>query len=394
MLSDYYEVLGVPRDATAEQVKKAYRKLAMKYHPDVADDPASAEKFKEIGEAYAVLSDDKKRQMYDLGGDPMRGGGGFGPGGFGGFGPGGAAGFDVGGLFDAMFGAQGSRGPRSRVRKGQDALVRLNLTLAEAAFGTTKPIRVDTAVICPTCTGKGAADGTEPVTCGTCHGAGDVQTVQRSFLGDIRTVQPCPTCRGYGTTIPHPCGECSGEGRVRSTRTINVKIPAGVSTGNRVHLDSQGEVGPGGGPSGDLYVELSVSNHDVFKRDGDNLEMVARLPMTAAALGTEVWIDTLEAYVEGTVEEESRVRLEVPAGTQSGTRLVVTGRGVPRLRGAGRGDLGVTLLVQTPQSLDETQRDLLRKLAEARGETRPEATVSRGATNKGFFSRLKDAFAD
>ena len=170
MLSDYYEVLGVPRDATAEQVKKAYRKLAMKYHPDVADDPASAEKFKEIGEAYPVLSVDKKREMYDLGGDPMRGGGGFGPGGFGGFGPGGAAGFDVGGLFDAMFGAQGSRGPRSRVRKGQDALVRLNLTLAEGAFGTTKPIRVDTAAICPTCTGKGAADGTEPVTCTPCHG--------------------------------------------------------------------------------------------------------------------------------------------------------------------------------------------------------------------------------
>ena len=393
-MSDYYEVLGVPRDATGDQIKKAYRKLAMKYHPDVADDPASADKFKEIGEAYAVLSDDKKRQMYDLGGNPMRGGaGGFGPGGFGGF-PGGAQGFDVGGLFDAMFGAQGSRGPRSRVRKGQDALVRLNLTLSEAAFGVTKPIRVDTAVICPTCSGRGAADGTEPVTCTTCHGAGDVQTVQRSFLGDIRTVQPCPTCRGYGTVIEHPCGECSGEGRVRSTRTINVKIPAGVSTGNRVHLDSQGEVGPGGGPSGDLYVELSVSPHDVFKRDGDNLEMVARLPMTAAALGTEVWIETLEADLEGNLPEESRVKLDVPAGTQSGTRLVIAGRGVPRLRGTGRGDLGVTLLVQTPQSLDDSQRELLRKLAEARGETRPEATVSRGQSHRGFFSKLKDAFTE
>ncbi|MFP5415690.1 MAG: molecular chaperone DnaJ [Actinomycetes bacterium] len=391
-MSDYYETLGVARDATADQIKKAYRKLAMKYHPDVADDPASAEKFKQIGEAYAVLSDDKKRQMYDLGGDPMRAGGGPGMGGFG-F-PGGAAGFDVGGLFDAMFGAQGARGPRSRVRKGQDALVRLNLTLSEAAFGTTKPIRVDTAVLCPSCNGRGAAEGNEPVTCSTCHGAGDVQTVQRSFLGDIRTVQPCPTCRGYGTVIPHPCGECSGEGRVRSHRTINVKIPAGVSTGNRVHLDAQGEVGPGGGPAGDLYVELSVSPHEVFRRDGDNLEMVAKLPMTAAALGTEVWLDTLEADVEGSAPEETRVRLEVPPGTQSGTRLVVPGRGVPRLRGAGRGDLGVTLLVQTPQSLDENQRHLLRQLAEARGEGRPEAAVDRGHHNKGFFSRLKDAFAD
>ncbi len=388
-MSDYYEVLGVSRDASGDEIKRAYRKLAMKYHPDVADDATSAEKFKEIGEAYSVLSDAKKRQMYDLGGNPMGGAGGMGGYGF----PGGAQGFDVGGLFDAMFGAQSSRGPRSRVRKGQDALVRLNLSLAEAAFGVTKPIRVDTAVVCPTCAGKGAADGTEPVTCSTCHGSGDVQTVQRSFLGDIRTVQPCPTCRGYGTVIEHPCGECSGEGRVRSSRTINVKIPAGVSTGNRVHLDSQGEVGPGGGPAGDLYVELSVSPHEVFKRDGDNLEMVAKLPMTAAALGTEVWIETLEADVDGTAPEDAKVKVEVPAGTQSGARLVVPGRGVPRLRGAGRGDLGVTLLVQTPTGLDDAQRDLLRKLAEERDETRPEASVAR-AGGKGFFGRLKDAFAD
>ena len=388
-MSDYYEVLGVPRDASSEQIKKAYRKLAMKYHPDVADDADSADKFKQIGEAYAVLSDPQKRQMYDLGGDPMRAGGGAG--GMGGFGfPGGASGFDMGGLFDAMFGAQGQRGPRSRVRRGQDALVRLNLSLAEAAFGVTKPVRVETAVVCPSCAGKGAADGAEPQTCSTCHGQGDVQTVQRSFLGDIRTVSPCPNCRGYGTVIPNPCGECSGEGRVRNTRTINVKIPAGVSTGNRVHLDSHGEVGPGGGPAGDLYVELTVSNHEVFKRDGDNLEMVARLPMTAAALGTDVWVDTLEAEVEGTTADEARVKVSVPAGTQSGTRLVVTGRGVPRLRGSGRGDLGVTLLVQTPTSLDDTQRDLLRQLATARGESRPAATVDRG--HKGFFSRLKDAF--
>lgn len=388
-MSDYYETLGVSRDASGDEIKRAYRKLAMKYHPDVADDASSAEKFKEIGEAYSVLSDAKKRQMYDLGGNPMGGAGGMGGYGF----PGGAQGFDVGGLFDAMFGAQSSRGPRSRVRKGQDALVRLNLSLAEAAFGVTKPIRVDTAVVCPTCAGKGAADGTEPVTCSTCHGSGDVQTVQRSFLGDIRTVQPCPTCRGYGTVIEHPCGECSGEGRVRSSRTINVKIPAGVSTGNRVHLDSQGEVGPGGGPAGDLYVELSVSPHEVFKRDGDNLEMVAKLPMTAAALGTEVWIETLEADVDGTAPEDAKVKVEVPAGTQSGARLVVPGRGVPRLRGAGRGDLGVTLLVQTPTGLDDAQRDLLRKLAEERDETRPEASVAR-AGGKGFFGRLKDAFAD
>ena len=385
-MSDYYEVLGVSRDATPEQIKKAYRKLAMQYHPDVADDPGSAEKFKEIGEAYAVLSDPQKRAMFDRGGSPFGGMGGPG----GGFGFNGAAGFDVGNLFDAMFGAQSSRGPRSRVRKGQDALVRLSLTLAEAAFGATKPIKVDTAVVCPTCQGRGAAQGQEPVTCTTCHGQGDVQTVQRSFLGDIRTVQPCPTCRGYGTIIAHPCGECSGEGRVRSHRTINVKIPAGVSTGNRVHLDSQGEVGPGGGPAGDLYVELSVLAHDVFRRDGDNLELVAKLPMTAAALGTDLTFDTLEAEVEGTASGDKTFTLTVPAGTQSGTRIAVPGRGVPRLRGAGRGDLGVTLLVQTPTSLDETQRDLLRRLATERGETHAQAQVDRA--HKGVFSRFKDAF--
>ena len=384
MSTDYYEVLGVPRDASSEQIKKAYRKLAMKYHPDVADDPGSAERFKEIGEAYAVLSDPQKRSMYDRGGDPMGGG-------MGGFGfPGGAAGFDVGNLFDAMFGTQGSRGPRSRVRRGQDALVRLTLTLADAAFGVTHPIKVDTAVVCPACQGKGAAEGHEPVTCSTCHGNGDVTTVQRSFLGDIRTVQPCPACRGYGSVIPHPCGECSGEGRVRSHRTINVKIPPGVSSGNRVHLDSQGEVGPGGGPAGDLYVELTVLPHDVFKRNGDDLEMVVKLPMTAAALGTGVWVDTLEAERDGTSPDDARVDVQVPAGTQSGTRLTVPGRGVPRLRGAGRGDLGITLLVQTPTQLDEEQRDLLRRLAELRDETRPSGSVDR--THKGVFSRIKDAF--
>ncbi len=388
MSADYYELLGVSRDASADEIKKAYRKLAMKYHPDVSEAPDAAEKFKQINEAYEVLHDPQKKSVYDRGGDPM----GSGMGGMGGFGfPGGAQGFDMGDLFGAMFGQAASRGPRSRVRRGQDALVRAQLSLAEAAFGITKPLTVDTAVVCPSCSGSGSADGSQPVQCSTCHGQGDVTTVQRSFLGDIRTVQPCPNCRGFGTIIQHPCGECSGEGRVRSTRTINVKIPAGVSTGNRVHLDSQGEVGPGGGPAGDLYVEITVTPHDVFKRDGDNLEMVVRLPMTAAALGTDVDLATLEAEKEGTLADDAHVRLNVPAGTQSGTRLVVAGQGVPRLRGGGRGDLGVTLLVQTPKSLDDAQRDLLRQLAELRGETRPHATVDR-SHRKGVFDRIKDAF--
>jgi len=384
--ADYYEVLGVPRDASPEQIKKAYRKLAMKYHPDVADTPDAAEKFKEIGEAYEVLHDPNKRAMYDRGGDPL--GGGFGGGGFG-F-PGGA-GFDFTNLVDAMFGAQTARGPRSRVRRGQDALVRLNLTLAEAAFGITKPLRVDTAVICPQCNGSGAHQGSEPVTCGTCHGRGDITQVQRSFLGDIRTTQPCPTCRGYGTVIPHPCGECSGEGRIRSHRTINVKIPAGVNTGNRIHLDSQGEVGPGGGPAGDLYVELAVASHEVFKRNGDDLEVVVKVPMTAAALGTEITLDTLEAERDDLDPESGRVQVAIPAGTQSGTRIAVAERGVPRLRGNGRGELGVTLLVQTPTRLDAEQRDLLRQFARLRDEARPEVSVAK--QGKGVLGWLKDAFS-
>ncbi|HWJ52732.1 MAG TPA: molecular chaperone DnaJ [Propionibacteriaceae bacterium] len=385
MSTDYYEILGVPRDATPEQIKKAYRRLAMKLHPDVAAEPDAAERFKRVAEAYEVLQDPKKRDLYDRGGDPLGGG-------MGGFnGTFGAGGFDFTNLVDAMFGQQTTRGPRSRVRRGQDALVRLDLELAEAAFGVTKPLRVDTAVLCPRCNGSGAAEGSKPVRCSTCHGQGDVTHVQRSFIGDIRTTQPCPTCRGYGTVIPNPCPECAGDGRVRSTRTINVKIPPGVSTGNRIHLAAHGEVGPGGGPAGDLYVELTVVPHETFRREGDDLEVVVRIPMTAAALGTEVRVNTLEADLPDADPDTISVRVPVPSGTQSGTRIPIDGKGVPRLRGSGRGQLGVTLLVQTPTRLDGEQRELLRQLAELREETGPEVTVQK--TGRGVFGRLRDAFA-
>jgi molecular chaperone DnaJ len=384
-MTDYYEILGVPRDASAEQIKKAYRRLAMKLHPDVATEEGASERFKQVAEAYEVLADPKKRDIYDRGGDPLGGGmGGFN----GGFGPGG---FDFTNLVDAMFGQQGSRGPRSRVRRGQDALVRLDLELAEAAFGTTKPLRVDTAVLCPRCNGSGAQEGSQPVRCSTCHGQGEVTHVQRSFIGDIRTTQACPTCRGYGTVIPNPCVECSGDGRIRSARTINVKIPAGVSTGNRIHLAAHGEVGSGGGPAGDLYVELHVANHEVFRRDGDDLEVVVKIPMTSAALGTEVSVATLEADLPDADPATTSVRVKVPPGTQSGTRVALEGRGVPRLRANGRGQLGVTLLVQTPTRLDGEQTDLLRRLAELREETRPDGAVQK--QGRGVFGRLRDAFA-
>ena len=392
MLStDYYAVLGVPRDATSEQIKKAYRKLAMKYHPDVADSPDAVEKFKQIGEAYEVLSDPNKRAVFDRGGDPMGpGGGGFG------FGPGGfsfnAGGFDFTNLVDAMFGAQtGSRGPRSRTQRGQDLLVRIGLTLAQAAFGVTEPVKVDTAVVCPSCNGSGSAGGA-PIPCTGCHGRGEVTAVQRSFLGDIRTVAPCPSCRGFGTIIPNPCGDCGGEGRVRSRRTVNVKIPAGVASGNRVHLEAQGEAGPGGGPAGDLYVEVNVRKHDVFTRDGDNLEIQVTIPMTAAALGTELTLPTLEAERDDLAPEQHSVQVGVPAGTQSGARVAVPGRGVPRLRGGGRGELGVTFVVATPTKLDDEQRELLRQLAALRDETSPEASVDTKG-HGGVFGWLKEAFS-
>ncbi|MCL1838347.1 MAG: molecular chaperone DnaJ [Propionibacteriaceae bacterium] len=384
MATDYYKVLGVPRDASPEQIKKAYRKLAMQYHPDVADEADSADKFKQIGEAYEVLQDPNKRDIYDRGGDPL--GGGFsGMGGFGGFG-----GFDFSNLVDAMFGGQSSHGPRSRVQRGQDALIRTRLTLAEAAFGITKALKVDTAVLCPRCSGGGGENGSEPTSCTSCQGRGEMTQIQRSFLGDIRTSSPCPACRGYGSVIVDTCHECGGDGRVRSTRSVSVKIPPGVSTGNRIHLDSQGEIGLGGGPAGDLYVEIGVLNHDVFTRNKDNLEMVVTVPMTAAALGTEVTLQTLEAERDDLDPAEGEITLTIPTGTQSGTRIAVLGKGIPKLRGRGRGELGVTLIVETPEYLDEEQRELLRQLAALRQESRPEVQVAK--QGKGVFGWLRDTF--
>ncbi|MGD7707330.1 molecular chaperone DnaJ [Microlunatus sp. Y2014] len=390
--TDYYEILGVEKNASAEEIKKAYRRKARTMHPDVASEPDAAEKFKAVAQAYETLRDPQKRQMYDMGARPGAGGMG-GMGGMGGFPGGGQAGFDFTNLVDAMFGqgnGSSSRGPRSRTRRGQDALVRVELDLAEAAFGITKQVRVDTAVLCPRCNGRGAEGESKPEPCTTCHGQGDVTHIQRSFIGDIRTTQPCPNCRGYGTIIPNPCNECSGEGRVRSARTLNVKIPPGVDTGNRIHLDSQGEVGPGGGPAGDLYVELRVAPHDVFQRDGDDLDMVVKIPMTAAALGTQVDVATIDADRDDSDVADRTVSVEVPSGTQSGTRIVLEDRGVPKLRGQGRGKLGITLLVQTPTKLDDQQRDTLRQLAAQRGEEAPEVTVQK--QHRGVFGRLRDAF--
>ena len=390
MSQDLYELLGVASDADGDTIKKAYRKLARQLHPDVNPDPATQEKFKEVSHAYEVLSDPAKRRQYDLGGDPFGGGqAGFGQG----------AGFSFTDIMDAFFGGQpggagGGRGPKPRMRRGQDALIRLDIDLAEAAFGVTRELKVDTAVRCPTCHGDGAAPGSEPVTCETCHGHGEVAHVQRSFLGEIRTLRPCAACRGFGSIIPEPCRECSGDGRVRSRRNLTVKIPAGVDTGTRVQLTEQGEVGPGGGPAGDLYVEIKVAAHPTFDRHGSDLRCTVVVPMTAAALGTTLTLPTLESDVENGADSgvETSFEVEVKPGTQSGTEQVHRGRGVPGLRGVGRGDLVVTIVVETPSRLDTRQTELLRELAELRGEEAPDGNVRASGRGGGVFGRLRDAF--
>jgi molecular chaperone DnaJ len=381
MAQDYYATLGVGRDASADELKKAYRKLARQLHPDVNDAPDASDRFKEVTVAYEVLSDPQKRSTYDRGGDPLSSGGGSGFG---------AQGFSFDDIMDAFFGQNAGRGPRSRRQRGQDALLRLNVELAEAAFGVTHEIKVDTAVTCTTCDGSGAAEGSEPQTCRTCHGHGDVQHVQRSLLGDIRTSRPCPTCHGFGTVIPDPCSECAGEGRVRSRRSISVTIPAGVDQGTRIQLTGEGEVGPGGGPAGDLYLEINVSRHPVFQRQGDQLFCQITLPMTAAALGTHLDLPTLEADLPEPEDGTTKVPLDVAAGTQSGDTLTIKGYGVPRLRGSGRGDLKVQVIVETPTKMDEEQRELLEQLATLRDEERPEALM--GNNHKGVFGKIKDAF--
>jgi molecular chaperone DnaJ len=368
---DYYGILGVRRDATPDEIKRAYRRLAREYHPDVNADPAAQERFKEINAAYEVLSDPAKRELVDLGGDPLAPAGAGGPG----AGAGPFVGFQD--IMDAFFGTSGTRGPRPRVRPGADAILRLDLDLNETAFGIEAPITVDTAVLCTSCAGAGTAPGTHPATCDMCGGRGEVQSLQRTFLGQVVSARPCANCQGFGTTIPHPCTTCGGDGRVRTRRTLTVKIPPGVEDGMRIRLAQQGEVGPGGGPPGDLYVEIHERPHDVYSRRGDDLQCRVTVPMTAAALGTRLTIKTLDG-------EET---VDVRAGTQPGATLRIRGKGVPHLRGTGRGDLFVHLDVRTPTKLDVEQERALREFAKMRGEE-----VAELSKQGGFFSRMRDAF--
>jgi molecular chaperone DnaJ len=366
-MADLYETLGVDRDASFDDIKKAYRKLARSYHPDVNPDPKMAEKFKEITAAYEVLSDPDKRQNYDVGGN-----------GFGGFNNGG---FGFSDIMDAFFGGGQQRGPRPRNRPGQDALIRVEVDLMEATFGCERDLNVETAITCNKCNGTGCANNSKPRTCDICKGRGETQQVARSILGQVMTSRPCASCQGFGSVISDPCGECAGDGRVRARKSIPIKIPAGVETGNRIQLSGQGEVGPGGGAAGDLYVEIIEVPHDFIIREESNLHISISIPVTSAAVGTKVVIDTLDGKQE----------VEIKEGTQSGSTVILKGLGVTRLRGSGRGDLIVHIQVLTPTKLNREQSDLFRKIASIRNEGLDKVKINTNE-EQGFFDKVKRAF--
>lgn len=356
-MTDHYEVLGVSREASQDEIKRAYRKLARTLHPDVNPSEEAAERFKEVTHAYDVLSDPQSRAEYDRG--PTTG-------------------FGLGDIFEQFFGGGRQQGPRQRTQPGQDSLLRVELELADVIFGTHRDLRVQTAVLCETCSGRCTAPGTHEETCTICHGSGHVQRQVRSLLGNVVTSQPCGSCQGYGSVIPVPCSTCGGHGRVRAERTIPVDIPAGVDTGLRIQLPGQGEVGEAGGPAGTLYLEIHVRHHDVFSRDGDDLLGTLEVAMTDAVLGTSATFEALDGPVT----------IEVPAGTQSAEVLTVPDRGVTRLRGAGRGDLRLGVQVLTPTRLDRESAELMRRIHE---RTKP-AAPRMAQFQQGLFSKLRDRF--
>ena len=380
-MADYYERLGVTRDADTDEIKKAYRRLAMDYHPDRNDSADAEERFRDVTEAYEILRDPEKRALYDRYGEAgiKRGAGGGGS--FGGFDFGDA--FEVfmrefggmSGLGD-LFGGRGrpSRGPR----RGSDLRIRLSVSLEEAARGAQRNVKVKLLDECDECGGSGAETGTRPERCATCGGAGQVRQVQRSMLGQFVSVRPCPTCGGAGETISSPCKRCSGEGRRRVERMIELEIPAGVSTDDYLKLSGKGNAGPSGGPRGDILVLVEVKPDPRFERHGDDLVMNLAVTMSQAALGDEVNVETI---IDGSA------RLTVPAGIQSGQALRLRGKGMPRLRENGRGDQIVRVLVWTPTDLSKEERELFEKLRAVESPA-PDPDVE----EPGFWERVKRAF--
>ncbi|WP_117233598.1 molecular chaperone DnaJ [Vibrio maerlii] len=375
---DFYEVLGVSRDASERDIKKAYKRLAMKYHPDRNQgDDSAAEKFKEVKVAYEILTDAQKKAAYDQYGHAafeqggMGGGGGFG----------GGAGADFGDIFGDVFGdifGGGRRGGgQQRAQRGADLRYNMELSLEEAVKGVSKEIEVPTLVECDTCDGSGAEKGSAVETCGTCHGHGQVQMRQGFFA----VQQTCPTCNGKGKIIKNPCKSCHGEGRKQKTKTLNVKIPAGVDTGDRIRLSGEGEAGERGAPAGDLYVQVHVKEHHIFERDGNNLYCEVPVSFCMAAIGGEVEVPTLDG----------RVSLKVPRETQTGRMFRMRGKGVKGVRGGGVGDLIVKLVVETPVNLSNRQKALLKEFEESCGG---EAATKHSPKSEGFFNGVKKFFDD
>ena len=371
---DYYEVLGVSKDADERDIKKAYRREAMKHHPDRnPDDPAAEGKFKEATEAYDVLMDSRKRAAYDQYGhagvdQSMGGGGGFGGENF----------SDIfGDVFGDIFGGGGGRG-RGGPQRGSDLRYTLDISLENAVKGTTVEIRVPSLSSCDACDGSGAKEGTSATTCGTCGGAGQVRMQQ----GFFQVQQACPACRGRGKTITDPCGTCRGQGRVEKTKTLSVKVPPGVDTGDRIRLSGEGEAGPEGGPPGDLFVQMSVRQHPIFERDGKNLYCEVPITFVDAALGGDLDVPTLDG----------RVKLKIPAETQTGKLFRLRGKGVKPVRGGGVGDLLCRVVVETPVKLNKEQKTLLEELRNTLGEggkSQSPRQTSWFEGVKNFFDELK-----
>lgn len=373
--ADYYDLLGVGRDADEKQLKSAYRKLAMQYHPDRnPDNPEAEQKFKEVSEAYDVLKDADKRAAYDRYGHAAFEGGMGGPGGAG------AAGFDFTDVFDDLFGdfmGRGGRGGRRRGGGGRGADLRYNLeiNMEDAYQGKTIQITVPSSVACDTCSGSGAAPGSQPEVCGACGGQGKVRTNQGFFMVE----RTCPKCGGQGQVITNPCTTCVGAGKVNKEKKLEVKIPKGVDDGNRIRLAGEGEAGTRGGPAGDLYIFLSVKPHPLFRRDGDMLFCQVPIEMTKAILGGQIEVPTISG---------KRARLKIPEGTQSGRQFRLKGQGMPELNGGYTGDMIIETQVETPVNLTKKQRELIEEFAGVKGDT------SSSPRTEGFFSKVKDLWDD
>jgi molecular chaperone DnaJ len=363
---DYYEILGVPRDASPEALKQAFRRLARQYHPDVNDDPSAEEKFKEINEAYAVLSDEQKKAAYDR----------FGHAGV--QGAGGVPDFnamDFADIFQEFFGFGRSWSGRARnaPRRGADLQYTLHLTFEEAVFGVEKDVEITRDEVCSRCTGTGAEPGTSPVRCATCGGSGEIRQTRQSFFGSMVQVTTCPTCEGRGETISTPCNTCRGRGLERKTVNKVVSVPAGVDTGNQIRMTGEGQPGANGGPNGHVYLGIKVKSHKFFRRRNDDILLDLNVNISQATLGAEVEVPTVDGPA----------MLEIPSGTQPGKIFRMRYKGIPHLRGSGRGDQLVLINVEIPSRLTEEQQSLFEQLAESMGsEVRPQ--------ERSFFDRLKD----